>query len=178
MSRIPVFRPVAAALLSVSLLTASGAHAQQRPLTTEDPETIGAGRFLFEGGVESGQDARYPLSGLRGDRLAMPLGVSFGLGSIGELQLDAGYTWFGIDNRVEAPLAFRVPADVTRTHDLIDLVIATKIRLLSEGARRPSDRDALRDATAKRQQRERPRSRYHRFYVQPAGRQDGRDPSG
>jgi hypothetical protein len=138
MSRISVFRLVAAALSAVWMSAPSIAHAQQRPLTTEDPETIGAGRFLFEGGVESGQDARYPLSGLRGDRLAMPLGVSFGLGSIGELQLDAGYTWFGIDNRVEAPLAFRVPADVTRTHDIIDLVIATKIRLLSEGARRPA----------------------------------------
>jgi hypothetical protein len=113
------------------------AHAQQRPLTTEDPETIGAGRFLFEGGLETGQDARYPLSGLRGDRLAMPLGVSFGLGSIAELQLDGGYTWFGIDRRVDAPLAYRVPADATRTHDLIDLVVATKVRLLSEGARRP-----------------------------------------
>jgi hypothetical protein len=107
-------------------------------LTTEDPETIGAGRFLLEGGVETGQDARYPLSGLRGDRVAMPLGVSFGLGAIGELQLDGGYTWFGIDSRVPAPLADRVPADATRTHDLIDLVVGTKIRLLSEAPRRPA----------------------------------------
>ncbi len=68
----------------------------------------------------------------------MPLGISFGLGSIGELQLDTGYTWFGIDSRVDAPLAFRVPADATRTHDLIDLVVATKIRVISEGARRPA----------------------------------------
>ena len=138
MSRMRVVRLVAAALLTFWMSTPSVALAQQHPLITEDPETIGAGRFLFEGGVETGQDARYPLSGLRGDRLAMPLGVSFGLGSIAELQLDAGYMWFGIDARVDAPLAFRVPADATRTHDLIDLVVATKIRLLAEGARRPA----------------------------------------
>ena len=68
----------------------------------------------------------------------MPVGVSFGLGTIGELQLDAGYTWFDIDSRTDAPLAFRVPADAERTHDVLDLVVATKIRLLAENAGRPA----------------------------------------
>ncbi len=138
MSRTFCVRWIAVTLMALGLLRPSIGWAQQRPLTTEDPETIGEGKFLFEAGVETGQDARYPLSGLRGDRLSMPLGVSFGLGSIAELQLDGGYTWFGIDSRADAPLAFRVPADATRTHDFIDLVVATKIRLISEGARRPA----------------------------------------
>jgi hypothetical protein len=138
MLRPTVSRWLTAVVLTGWVVWPSLANAQQRPLTTEDPETIGAGRFLLEGGVETGQDARYPLSGLRGDRVAMPLGVSFGLGAIGELQLDGGYTWFGIDSRVPAPLADRVPADATRTHDLIDLVVGTKIRLLSEAPRRPA----------------------------------------
>jgi hypothetical protein len=133
-----VARSSMAVVLTTMMAWPSAVHAQQRPLTTEDPETIGAGRFLLEGGLETGQDARYPLSGLRGDRFAMPLGVSFGLGSIAELQLDGGYTWFGIDSRGAAPLADRVPADATRTHDLIDLVVATKIRLTSEAGRRPA----------------------------------------
>ncbi len=76
--------------------------------------------------------------GCDGDRVAMPVGVSIGLGSIGELQLDAGYTWFGIDSRDEAPLSSRVPPDVSRTSDLIDMVVATKVRVLSEGTRRPA----------------------------------------
>jgi hypothetical protein len=136
MSRAFAVRALAAAWLWLGL--GQPALAQQRPLTTEDPETIGAGNFLVEGGIETGQDARYALSGLRGDRLSMPLGVSFGLGSIAELQIDSGYMWFGIDSRSDAPLAFRVPADATRTHDFVDAVIATKIRLVSEGNRRPA----------------------------------------
>ena len=63
----------------------------------------------------------------------MPVGISVGLGRIAELQLDTGYTWFGIDSRDDAPLAFRVPADVTRTSDVIDLTVATKIRICGEG---------------------------------------------
>jgi hypothetical protein len=124
--------------VAVCLVIASVARAQQRPLTTEDPEVIGTGRVLVEAGVETGQNARYALSGLNGDRVAMPVGVSIGLGAIAELQLDAGYTWFDIDSRTDAPLAYRVPASATHTSDVIDLTIATKIRICQEGARRPA----------------------------------------
>ena len=34
------------------VLLAQPVAAQQRPLVTEDPETIGAGRILLEGGIE------------------------------------------------------------------------------------------------------------------------------
>jgi hypothetical protein len=126
------------AAIGLGLLCARTAGAQQRPLTTEDPEVIGAGRVLVEAGVESGQNARYFLSGLKGDRVAMPVGVSVGLGNIAELQLDAGYTWFGIDSRTAAPLAYRVPVDATHTSDVIDLTVATKIHVCGEGTHRPA----------------------------------------
>jgi outer membrane putative beta-barrel porin/alpha-amylase len=136
MSVSPAIRiPLAVALF---LLGARSARAQQRPLTTEDPEVIGAGRMLVEAGIESGQNARYFLSGLTGDRVALPVGVSIGLGNIAEVQFDAGYTWFGIDSRTDAPLAYRVPADATRTSDVIDLTIGTKIRVCGEGTHRPA----------------------------------------
>jgi hypothetical protein len=124
--------------IGLGMSCARAACAQQRPLTTEDPEVIGAGRVLVEAGVESGENARYFLSGLKGDRVAMPVGVSVGLGDIAELQFDAGYTWFGIDSRTDAPLAYRVPVDATRTSDVIDLTVATKIRVCGEGTRRPA----------------------------------------
>ena len=38
--------------LVLFLVAASSAFAQQRPLVTEDPETIGAGLVLLEGGVK------------------------------------------------------------------------------------------------------------------------------
>jgi hypothetical protein len=114
------------------------ASAQQRPLTTQDPEVIGDGRVLAEAGVETGTNAWYPLSGLRGDRFAVPVGICLGLGRFAELQLDTGYNWLGIDSREDAPLAFRVPPDITRTSDIIDVTVATKLRVLSEGKHRPS----------------------------------------
>lgn len=48
------------------LFTATGAAAQQRPLTTEDPETIGSGRVLVEMGLDYAREAEYPVSGLEG----------------------------------------------------------------------------------------------------------------
>lgn len=98
---------------------------------------IGQGRVLIEAGAESGANVKYPVSGLTGDRWALPIGVSIGVGPSVELQLDGGYQWLGIDRRDLAPLDDRVaPGD--STSDVIDLVVGTKIRLLTEGQRRPA----------------------------------------
>jgi hypothetical protein len=127
-------------VLSVLALVGAplAAAAQQRPLTTEDPEVIGAGRLMVEAGVETGRDARYPLSGLGGNRVSFPVGVSFGLGNVGELQIDTGYQWLGIDSRGDAPFADAVSADRTRTSDVLDVTVGTKVRVLSETPTRPS----------------------------------------
>jgi hypothetical protein len=117
------------------------AAAQQRPLLTEDPETIGAGRVLVEGGVDVAHDQHYPVSGLDGNLVRFPtLGVSFGLSSIAELQIDgAFYERLDIAKRnTTAPLASLVTATGTSTSDVDDIVIATKIRLLAETAGRPA----------------------------------------
>ena len=113
------------------------AAAQHRPLTVQDPEVIGQRRVLVEAGAESGTNVKYPVSGLSGDRWALPLGVSIGLGPSVELQLDGGYQWLAIEHRDLAPLDDRVGAGDT-TSDVIDFVVATKIRLLEEGPRRPA----------------------------------------
>ena len=57
------------------LLAASVASAQQRPLTTEDPETIGAGRVLLETGLDYAREAEYPVSGLEGTFRFTAIGV-------------------------------------------------------------------------------------------------------
>lgn len=98
---------------------------------------IGHRRVLVEAGAESGTNVKYPVSGLSGDRWALPIGVSIGLGPSVELQLDGGYQWLAIEHRDLAPLDDRVgPGDTTS--DVIDFVVATKIRLLEEGPRRPA----------------------------------------
>src|SRR6185295_16440507 len=75
-----------------ALCIASPAAAQQRPLVTEDPEVVGAGLVLLEGGFDYSHDQLFPVSGLEGNLLRAPtLGVSFGISSIAELQLDGGF---------------------------------------------------------------------------------------
>ena len=128
----------AIAVLLTSL--ASAASAQQRPLVTEDPETIGAGLILLEGGFDVAQDVFYPASGLKGNLLRIPtLGLSFGISSIAELQLDGGlYNRLSVKSRRDAPLSHLLDFTGDTTHDVEDIVIGTKIRVLSETPGRPS----------------------------------------
>jgi len=138
MSRV---RFVSLFVASVLACVPAAAIAQQRPLVTEDPETIGAGRVLVETGLDYGRGVEYPVSGLTGQLLRVPLiGVSVGISSIAELQFDGG-----LHNRLTitqrnpaAPLADLVTATGGSTSSVEDLVIATKVRILGETAERPA----------------------------------------
>jgi hypothetical protein len=123
-----------------AVLCCGPAWAQQRPLVTEDPEVVGAGRVLIEGGVDALHDQHYPVSGLEGNLLRLPtLGVSVGLSSIAELQIDGGpYDHLSITRRVVAPLSSMVTATGDSTHDVEDIFIGAKIRFLAAGPRRPA----------------------------------------
>jgi hypothetical protein len=122
------------------LVWAPDVPAQQRPLVTEDPETIGSGLVLLEAGIDQQQAVSYPVSGLEGNLLRLPtLGVSFGLSSIAELQIDGGlYNRLTITSREEAPLSSLLDFTGDRTRAIEDLVVATKIRLLTETPGRPA----------------------------------------
>jgi hypothetical protein len=120
---------------------AVSAFAQQRPLQTEDPETIGSGRILIEAGLSYDRDVNLPVSGLRGNLFTVPgLGVSLGVSSIAEIQMYiGGYQQMAItDRNPSAPFADFLQIDGTTTDDLEDLHVGAKVRLVSEGARRPS----------------------------------------
>jgi hypothetical protein len=126
---------------------ANAALAQQRPLVTEDPETIGAGRVLIEAGLDYSRDAEYPVSGLEGHLRRFPMiGISLGIGSVGEVQIDGGlYNHLSITERNPAPLSHMLTVTGDSTSSIEDMVIGTKVRILSEGMSRPSF--ALRSAT-------------------------------
>jgi hypothetical protein len=129
-----------AAWVLVFLAVALPARAQQRPLVTEDPETIGSGNILIEAGLDYLHDAQYPASGLTGNLLRWPtLGASFGVGSIVEIQVDwAPYQRLAVTEQVPAPLSSLVDFDGDSTSDVDDMVVATKLRFLSEGPGRPA----------------------------------------
>ena len=122
-------------------LAAGSAFAQQRPLVTEDPETIGAGRVLLEGGIEYLRDAKYPVSGLEGDLTRVPLvGISIGVSSIAEMQIDqASLQHLNIKSRRRGPLTDLMTATGSSTTDTDDLLIGAKIRIAPETTARPLD---------------------------------------
>ena len=117
------------------------AFAQSRPLVTEDPETVPAGHILLEAGMDYAQDVYYPASGLRGNLFRLgTFGLSFGVSSIAEIQLDGGLV-----NRLKitsrnpsAPLASMLTVTDETTTDIEDAVIGTKVRFLSEAPGRPA----------------------------------------
>ena len=127
-------------VLVALLLSASVARAQQRPLVTQDPETIGAGRILVEGGLDYGRDILFPVSGLKGNLLRAPLiGVMFGISSIAEVEITGGlHNRLTITDRVPAPLSSMLEVSGDTTTDVEDIVFATKIRVLSESQSRPA----------------------------------------
>jgi hypothetical protein len=96
---------------------------------------------LIEGGVDYTHDQHYPVSGLDGNLWRIPtIGVSIGLSSIAELQIDGGlYDRLDVAKRNQsAPLASLVTMTGTTTHDVSDITVATKVRLLSETMGRPA----------------------------------------
>ena len=135
-----------AVLVSV-LLFAGTAFAQQRPLVTEDPETVGSGLILVEAGFDHQKRVFFPVSGLTGDLLRLPtLGISFGVSSIAEIQIDGSpYQRLNVTEREPAALAHLLTFDDDRSTDVDDLIVGTKVRLVPEAAGRPAI--ALRFAT-------------------------------
>jgi len=129
---------VVAAFLVVCTLAAD-ASAQQRPLVTQDPEPVRAGRVLMEGGFGYGTNVQFPLSGLTGNLLNVPvIGLVIGVGSVTELEFSGGpYKRLSIVSREPAPHADLVPAGDT-TASVEDLVIGTKVRVLAETSSRPA----------------------------------------
>ena len=129
------------AICILNSLVSLPAFAQQRPLQTEDPETIGSGRILIEAGIDYNRDVYYPVSGLRGNLFSVPtLGVSLGVSSIAEIQMQiGGYQQLAITDQVAtAPFAPFLQLDGDTTDDLEDMHIGAKVRLVSETANRPS----------------------------------------
>ena len=128
-------------ILVLVLAAARPALGQQRPLNTEDPETVGSGRALIEAGLDYNRDVFLPVSGLRGNHITVPaFGLSLGVSSIAEIQLDWGiYQKLNITEQVAgAPLSDLLLVDGDRTDDFGDIHIGAKVRLLSETVRRPA----------------------------------------
>src|SRR5881392_4032280 len=77
------------AWISFAICGAVIAHAQQRPLITEDVDIIPPGSLRIEAGVDFVQKARFPVSGLTGDLTrAGVIGINIGLAPNVEFQIE------------------------------------------------------------------------------------------
>src|SRR4051794_11234673 len=82
-----IVRGMAASALLLS--AAIVAHAQQRPLLTEDVDIIPPGSMRIEAGIDFVQRARYPVSGLTGDLTrAGVIGINIGFAPNVEFQIE------------------------------------------------------------------------------------------
>ena len=129
---------IVAMLVFVSALTVSAA-AQQRPLVTEDPETVSEGQVLVEAGFDYQDDIEFPAQGLTGNLLRVLLvGTSIGVGSRTEIQVDGGlFNRLSITERTPAPPSESLDVTDDSTSSIQDLLVGAKIRLVTESASHP-----------------------------------------
>lgn len=129
-------------IFAICVMMTGTAYAQQRPLVTEDPETIGPDRILLEGGFSLDTDQSNLANGLKGDIARFgSFGASIGIGPAAEVQIDGGvFQRLTVTERLpNAPLetiTLLLPGD--RSTSMEDLIVATKIRLASESPSRPA----------------------------------------
>lgn len=115
------------AILCVAAVAAVPARAQQRPLLTEDPRVLPEGTMVLESGVGYAHRARYPVTGLEGNRLSiLSGGALFGFGRIdfqlrGTMRNNVWLTGGGTGLRA----------------DWGDGEVSTRIAILGESGRRP-----------------------------------------
>jgi hypothetical protein len=116
------------------------ALAQSRPLVTEDPETVPAGNILLEAGFDHQRAISYPVSGLQGNLTRFgTFGLSFGVSSIAEIQLDGGVrNNLAIVDMTDAPLANMLDLTGETTSDIEDVTIGAKVRFVRETLSRPA----------------------------------------
>jgi hypothetical protein len=119
---------------------AASVAAQNRPLRTADAEIIETGTLRAEVGLEFLHDIDFPLSGLSGDLTSAGVtNLRLGLGKIVEVQLDGSIQNFlDVKRRGLSYVPDLRLSGTNSTHDIGDFSLATKIRMLSEGQRRPS----------------------------------------
>jgi hypothetical protein len=109
------------------------AFAQQRPLLTDDVDTTPVGAFEIAAGVDFEQNAKFPLSGLRGDLTRVGgIRVKVGFASNVEFQVEGVLQNFLAVNSAVAPSPIPLGLDGNSSNDAGDFIVSTKIKLRNE----------------------------------------------
>jgi hypothetical protein len=127
-------------LLGIFPLAAFIAHAQQRPLLTEDVDIIPPGTLRIEAGIDFLQGAKFPVSGIKGDLTRVGvIGINFGMGPNVEFQIEGvAQNFVGINSRGPSAIPLSLAPGVNSTNDVGDFTLWAKFKLRNETRRGPS----------------------------------------
>lgn len=116
------------------------AHAQQRPLLTEDVDIIPPGTMRLETGLDFLQGARFPASGLTGDLTRVGvIGISIGFAPNVEFQIEGvAQNYLSINSRGASAIPLSLTSAANSTNDTGDFILWTKFKLRSETRRGPA----------------------------------------
>lgn len=114
------------------------AEAQQRPLITDDIDITPAGSIEIGAGVDFLQNAKFPLSGIKGDLTRLgDIRVRTGLAPNVEMQIEGVLQNFvAINSQTVSPIPLSVTGN--STNDFDDFIVSAKIKLRSETKNLPA----------------------------------------
>ncbi len=112
--------------------------AQQRPLLTDDVDITPPGAFDIGVGVDFFQNAKFPLSGIKGDMTRVgDIRVRTGFASNVEFQIEGVLqNYVAINSRMTSPIPLNVTGN--STNDFDDFTISAKIKLRNETSHLPA----------------------------------------
>lgn len=124
-------------VLVLAAMTCSSA--QQRPLLTDDVDITTPGALDVGVGVDFFQDAKFPLSGLKGDLTRVgDIRIRTGLASNVEVQIEGTLqNYLAVNSRTTPP---PIPLNFTgnSTNDFDDFTLSAKIKVRNEGKLSPA----------------------------------------
>jgi hypothetical protein len=124
-------------IVTIAVLAMS-AFAQQRPLLTDDIDITPQGAFELGVGVDFYQNAKFPLSGLRGDLTRVgDIRLKTGISKNVELQIEGTLQNYLAINS-QGPSAIPLSITGNSTNDFDDFTMSTKVKLFSETRNLPA----------------------------------------
>ncbi len=115
------------------------AAAQQRPLLTEDVDITPEGAIEIAAGVDFFQNAKFPLSGLKGDLTRVgDVRARVGFSPNVEFQVEGVLQNFLAINSANNPSPIPLSLDGNSSNDAGDFIVSTKIKLRNETRNLPA----------------------------------------
>lgn len=125
----------------IALNALAVAHAQQRPLITEDVEIVKPGAARFEFGFDFLQDKNFPVSGLNGDLTRLGV-VALTIGFAPNVEFETGgviQNYLSINSQYQpSAVPLQLSQATNSSHDTGDFYLAAKFKLRNETRRLPA----------------------------------------